>query len=419
MASNSRFGNTSENEAAQIRANLHSKDTLKSNRNAASLLKAYLKEKRENINFEILNVDELNIILKKFYLDARKMDGTKYKSSSMTNFRHSLNRYLNGEPFNQKIDIVKDERFAEANKKFSSMLAVLKREGLGETKHYEAISQQDLVSISNSLFFNPDTPTGLLNKVQFDIRLYFFRRGAENMHSMTRNTFEVKQIDGITCVVKKLDELSKNHREFDTGSSGGGIMPSMTNNIQACPVRSFVKYTSKLNPSCTKLWQRPRDSFCTDDDIWYCNVGVGEKSLQKFMPEISRKVPLSKIYSNHCIRATGATILSKSKFNAAQIMSVTGHKSVSSLSVYQKVGEQEKVDMGRSIGEYASGGCSSLVKFQLQNEYQDLVLDDWDNDLDIQPAKQQQQNSTELALNRMKSIFTNCTISNVHIHINN
>ena len=41
------------------------------------------------------------------------------------------------------IDIIKDERFKEANKNFLSMLALLKREGLGEIKHYEAISQTD------------------------------------------------------------------------------------------------------------------------------------------------------------------------------------------------------------------------------------------------------------------------------------
>jgi hypothetical protein len=35
-------------------------------------------------------------------------------------------------------------------------------------------------------FFSPNTPFGLYNKVQWDIRLYFLRRGAENMRSMTK-----------------------------------------------------------------------------------------------------------------------------------------------------------------------------------------------------------------------------------------
>ena len=88
----------------------------------------------------------------------------------------------------------------------------------------------------DSFMFNPETPTGLFNKMQFDVRLYFFRRGAENMHRMTKNTFMIQFINGNKCVVKKMGELTKNHRETDTGSSGSGIMPAMANNV-----RSFLR----------------------------------------------------------------------------------------------------------------------------------------------------------------------------------
>ena len=36
---------------------------------------------------------------------------------------------------------------------------------------------------------------------------------------------------------------------------------------------------------------------------------------------------MSTKYTNHSIRATGATLLSRANYNNAQIMSVTGHKS--------------------------------------------------------------------------------------------
>ena len=77
MASTSRFASINESEAAAIRGQLHSKDTIKSNKNAASLLKTYLKEKGENPEFELMNAEELNHILKTFYLNARKTDGNK------------------------------------------------------------------------------------------------------------------------------------------------------------------------------------------------------------------------------------------------------------------------------------------------------------------------------------------------------
>jgi hypothetical protein len=58
------------------------------------------------------------------------------------------------------------------------------------------------------------------------------------------------------------------------------------------------------------------------DDTWYCNEPVGEKKLTVFMSELSKSAALSQIYTNHSIRATGATILSKNMHGPAQIMAV-------------------------------------------------------------------------------------------------
>jgi hypothetical protein len=91
-------------------------------------------------------------------------------------------------------------------------------------------------------------------------------------------------------------------------------------------------YISKLHPLCTSLWQRPKESFSDDDTVWYCNSRLGEKTLAKFITKLSEGAKLSQIYTNHSIRATGATILTKGMFNPSQIMAVTGHKSVNSLT---------------------------------------------------------------------------------------
>jgi integrase len=78
---------------------------------------------------------------------------------------------------------------------------------------------------------------------------------------------------------------------------------------------------------------------------------MGQKVLGAFMSELSKSCELSQIYTNHSIRATGATVLSKGRFGAAQIMAVTGHKSVQSLSVYQRVHDEEKIQMGKTLSE--------------------------------------------------------------------
>ena len=155
---------------------------------------------------------------------------------------------------------------------------------------------------------------------------------------------------GQSNVCKTSDELTKNHRENDRENLSG--LMSEIPDSDLCPVKSFEYYLDKLNPGNDKLWQRPKDSFLDTDRFWYNNIPVGQKSLSTFMSKISERCSLSIKYANHSIRATGATLLSRAKFNPAQIMAVTGHKSVSSLAVYQTVRENEKIAMGRAIADF-------------------------------------------------------------------
>ena len=67
------------------------------------------------------------------------------------------------------------------------------------------------------------TPKGLFNKVQFDIRMFFCRPGNENMHSMTKDMFQVDTDENTGR--KVVDDLMKNHR-FDKETSSG-IMPEI------------------------------------------------------------------------------------------------------------------------------------------------------------------------------------------------
>ena len=69
------------------------------------------------------------------------------------------------------------------------------------------------------------------------------------------------------------------------------------------------------------------------------------------MTDVSKNCELSKIYTNHCIRVTGASILTRLQFSASEIMLVTGHKSVQSLAIYQKTDTRRKEEMGEVLGQ--------------------------------------------------------------------
>ena len=92
------------------------------------------------------------------------------------------------------------------------------------------------------------------------------------MHAMTKD-------------IAKADEYSKNHREKDRENLSR-FMPEIPG-CDTCPVASFLKYMSKLNPSCNRLWQRPRDTFDDSDAKWHVNCPVGAKTISKFITNLS------------------------------------------------------------------------------------------------------------------------------------
>ncbi|XP_072048836.1 uncharacterized protein [Amphiura filiformis] len=350
-----RFGTLNQSEINQKREEVIPTATRKANEKSARALQAYLTEKGINSKIHELEPVELATHLASYYFNARTVTGELYKRSSLDNFRHGINRYLRSPPYNKKFDIIKDVEFREANDNFRAALCDLKSEGKGNTTHYPTISSADLQKLYSSEELSIHTPRGLFNKVQFDVRYYFCRRGQENIRCMKKDTFKV-EIDSDTSakyVVKAQDELTKNHRGQDQ-ETFSGFMPANPSS-DSCPVRSFEKYLTKLNPSCDALWQRPKDFLTASSTEWYYNSPVGEKTLRDFMKTLSNKAGLSRVYTNHSCRTTGATVLSQSGFQPAQVMAITGHKSVNSLAQYQRVSSGEKLVMGSAMSSALEG----------------------------------------------------------------
>ena len=53
-------------------------------------------------------------------------------------------------------------------------------------------------------------------------------------------------------------------------------------------------------------------------------------------------------------------LLTKSVFSPSQIMAVTGHKSVQSLTVYQRTDTEEKIAMGQSLAPHSTDTVAAL-----------------------------------------------------------
>jgi hypothetical protein len=213
-----------------------------------------------------------------------------------------------------------------------SVVRNLKKDGLDKTRHHDPISETDLKTIRES--FDTSSPTGLLHKVWFDLTLGFARRGNENMSELKSNTFRISVDEtGIEFIEKVNSEITKNHR----GDLKDGVECKTriyATGSEFCPVESFKMYMRRLNSENHCFFQGVRKRVTLDDEVWYTSRPMGKTMIGNFMKVISKRAGLTKMYTNHCVRATSVTLLSHAGVETREICKITGHKNDQSLKSY-------------------------------------------------------------------------------------
>ena len=326
---------------------MNSKNTHKTTTVSWNTFTSYLGEKEVTIDPYTVTKQELNNVLKLFYLELRKTDGTLYKKSSLVSIRHGLQRKF--KECRMDLDIISDVEFSEANTNFKAQCVQLKKNGLGKTEHKPSISSEDVAKLYESGAFSVSHPVSLQRKVFFEIMLFFCRRGRENLRNLTKDSFQIqKDSNGVEYVKKVRDELTKNHGINDECEDGGVLYATGGLN---CPVASFKLYLQKLHPKLNALFQRPKNNP-NENGTWYDMQVIGVKSIERMMKRISVDANLSAIYTNHCIRATSISVLDGSGFEARHIMSVSGHRSESSIRCYSKTDLPTKRKMSENLSSF-------------------------------------------------------------------
>ena len=84
-----------------------------------------------------MSPSELNKCLQKFYLSARKRDGSFYYKKSLTAIRAALDRHLRSPPFSKPFSIIGDSQFNDANTSLSNFLKTLSERDFTNTRNGE------------------------------------------------------------------------------------------------------------------------------------------------------------------------------------------------------------------------------------------------------------------------------------------
>lgn len=361
-------------------------------------------------NIEDMSFEELDINLRKFYAEARSQNGDHYSRATLLSLRNGIERYLNSPPHNIPIKIGKDPRFVLSNKVLDAQIKQLKRDGKENTAHKPPLADEDLQKLKTSQVLSPSNPHSLLKNVWFHVSLYWCRRGREGQQKLSSRSFTFeKDANQREYVTMAHDECTKNHPGGLADVPSYEKMGRMYKTESQNDGYSCLKlYLSKLNPKCEALFQYPKRSWRSSDNIWFENRPIGLNKLGQMMATISKEAKLSRVYTNHSVRSTAITVWSKAGLPDRQIMAISGHRSESSLKSYHSrpsTGQLERCSdvlssaMGENIKPKVSQPMYALSSIRKTDE------------------KSSEESSSGASAMPQK-LFDGCTINGLTIHFN-
>ena len=298
--------------------------------------------------FEEMSPIQLNKCLQKFYLSARKRDGSYYNKKSLIAIRATLERHLKSPPFSKPFSIVGDSHFNEANKSLSNFLKTLSKSGqIAPTVHKQALTKEiveKLYEEGELVDIDSLQPHKVQQTAWFFISLFLGKRGRENQHLLKKHMLISREAPNGEKYLEINKErgavlATKNHQgglDDKEDESNGKIFERPGS--KRCPVKLIEKYLSHLSPKCSSLFQKPRSSCKAfnpaTDLVWYCSSPLGHNTLENMLRRMTSRAGIKPHLTNHSIRATTVTVLSAANIESRYIRAITGHQSEESIKSY-------------------------------------------------------------------------------------
>ena len=168
--------------------------------------------------------------------------------------------------------------------------------------------------------------------------------------------------------------------------------------VQSCEALSF-----QLNPKSSAFFQYPSRNWAPSDPVWYDNKPLGINKLDNMMKEISQAAQLSRVYTNHSVRATAITLWSNAGVPNRHIMAISGHRNEQSLAHY---------NTRPSTAQLLH--CSEVLSSHIQGSTALVSVQQSTHTAARSATVVENQHVRPMSCN-FDSIFSNCSIQNVQV----
>ena len=259
---------------------------------------------------------------------------------------------------NYGLSIMKDLQFEQTRKALVSKQKDLKRhEGKGNKPNaFSALCEDDIAVLYEKYLLGTSSPEALLNTLLFNNTIQFGFRGCKEHRDMTWGDVKLHK------TASGEEYLKYNERQTKTCTLGGN-----TRDVRKVPPKIFSVPGNERDPIAVyKLFaeQRPAE-MNSDDSPFYLAVNnlkklesLSNKALLKkapasvnklnlIMKNMAEKAGLAK-FTNHSGRKTMMQILVNQNFPSTDIIQLSGHKNLQSVSHYSTVNESQNPEISRN-----------------------------------------------------------------------
>ena len=312
--------------------------------------------------FETGSHEKLCDWLCKFITEARKADGKEYTPRSLYLLLCALQRHIREVRPSEDTNLFQQPIFRPLKNVCDAVFKQLHHKGIGtDTKVTPVLSDDEENTLWKKGSISMDNPTGLLNGVFFyNGKNFCLRGGAEHRNlklSQLRRETTIVDDKALSCYVYTEFGSKNNQGGFASLNQKNKVVRQYECDSEQCHVRILDKYLQVLPPDAIKndiFYLQPLAQVPSNPSApWFKTTPVGKNTLGTMIKRMCNNAGISDGFTNHSLRAYGATTLFHAEVPEKLIQQRTGHRSVEALRHYERTSQSQLLDVS-NIMSYGS-----------------------------------------------------------------
>ena len=318
--------------------------------------------------------DDKSVICKwlcKFLTETRKSNGEEYTPRSLYLLLSGLQRHMRKLKPLESINVFQDVHYKPLKNVCDSIFKRLHQKGIGtETKQTPVLSPDDEAKLWETII-DINSPKGLLRAVFFCNGKNFCLRGGQEQRDLklSQLTRETKLVDGkaLGCYVYCENGSKNRPGNFASLNLENKVVHQFENvkNPEKCHVRILDKYLSLIPQEAYKsdvFYLTPLASKPADPSKpWFTTTPIGRNKLGVMLKQMCQDAGIDGRYSNHSLRAAGATTMFQAGVPEKLMQQRTGHRSIEGLRRYERTSETQLVDISNVVANNEAAATSSVA----------------------------------------------------------